>query len=370
MMAGNDLLKNFDRKTSGFRPGLVELLILIFILIAGLELYFDYNSRATTAHDNAGRLFAQASRNVQSKLKHIHDDVTLVLQSVRSTRDTKLLDTADTRSANSHFIKYLKQYPFITSVNIGDSDGNGYLILRLEDQLRNRITRGTDRGWVTWHVLDENGESTSNNRQRDSYDPRITTWYQNAVDQEGIVWSAPYLFRTTRDIGVTASMRLDSRKRGDVIGADIKLEDISSFFTAITRQISGMTAHLVTDDGTVIASSESLQLRSQLQQGQGTLPKINREQYPLVEKSLKSQGREKIFSFKSENRRFLSTIEPVEFSRGSHYKLVLTVPEDALKGTFLKDVAWKLLIELILLLVASAWYFSRRISPLKRINSP
>lgn len=367
MTAGNDLPANSARKTSVFRFGLVESFVLIFIFFTGFELYVDFHERVTTAHDNAGRLFAQASSSIQAKLKHIHDDVTLVLQSARILRTAKMLDTADTRSANTLFINYLRQYPFITSINIGDSAGNGYLLLRMEDQLRNRITRAADRGWITWLVLGEDGMISSRDRQRDNYDPRTTTWYRNAVNQEGIVWSDPYLFRTTRDIGVTASMRLDYRMNGDVIGADIKLEDISSLFAALTEQISGMTAQLITNDGSVIASSESRKFHDQLQQGKGALPKINREQYPLVEHALKSQTGEKIWPFKSGNRRFLATIEPVEFSQNSKYKLVLTVPEDALSGTFVKDAVWKLLVELILLLLACSWYFFRFIVPLRRI---
>lgn len=367
MTAGNELPTNSDRKTAGFRFGLVESFVLIFIFFTGFELYVDFHERVTTAHDNAGRLFAQSSNNVQAKLKQIHNGVGQVLQSVWTLRAANMLDIADTQSTNTLFINYLKQYPFITSVNIGDAAGNGYLILRMEDQLRNRITRAADRGWVIWFVLDEDGRVSAKDRQRDYYDPRTTTWYRNAVSQEGIAWSAPYLFRTTRDIGVTASMRLDYRQEGDVIGVDIKLEDISSLFAALAGQFSGMTAHLITDDGSVIASSDDRQFHQQLQKGKGTLPKIDRAQYPIVEKALKSQTKGKIWPFKADNRRYLATVETVEFSQNSKYKLVLTVPEDALSGSFVKDAAWKLLVELILLLAACSWYFFRYIIPLRRI---
>jgi PAS domain S-box-containing protein len=127
-----------------------------------------------------------------------------------------------------------------------------------------------------------------------------------------------------------------------------------------------MTAHLITDDGTVIASSER-QFLSQLRDGKGILPRIDKERYAVVAEALRSQTGDKVWLFKSGKRRFLATLEQVAFSPNGKYKLVLTVPEDALSGTFEKDAIWKLVVEFFLLFAAGAWYFFRYIVPLRRI---
>ena len=366
-MADNDPCKDPARKTLGFRFGLVESFILIFILFTGFELYVDYTERVTTAHNNAEKLFAQASNSVQSELRHIYDDVKQVLHSVRTFRGSNMFDPVNTRSANNLFVNYMKQYPFVTSINIGDSAGNGYLILRMGDQLRNRITRPDEKGWVAWFILGAGGEIVSTERLRDNYDPRTSPWYRNSISREEIFWSDPYIFRTTRDVGVTASMRIDNRTDKEVIGADIKLEDLSHLLAALTGHMKGMTAHLITDDGAVVASSEDKQFLSHLQQANGMLPRIGKDRYPVVEKALQSRTGDKIWLFRFDNKRFLAAMEPVSFFPNGKYRLVLTVPEEVLSGTFEKDAIWKLIVEFLLLTAACSWYFVRYIVPLRRI---
>lgn len=41
----------------------------------------------------------------------------------------------------------------------------------------------------------------------DAYDPRVRPWYQMALSQNGLVWTDPYVFFTSRQPGVTTADR-------------------------------------------------------------------------------------------------------------------------------------------------------------------
>jgi PAS domain S-box-containing protein len=367
-MAVNVSLNGPASRKWRMRFGLVESFVLIFILFTGFELLVDYNERISTAHKNAESLFVQMSRNVQTEFEDIQVAVNLILHSAKEYGDADLLNPANPRATNALFIFFLRQYPVISSINTGDAAGNGYLLLRTGQQLRNRIKKGEEKGWATWINLGEKGEFIFVEKLRDDYDPRTTPWYRNSVSREEIVWSDPYSMRTTRDVGITASMSIGSGKRsGEVIGADIMLKDMSQLLAGLTKEIKGLTAHLLTQDGTVIASSEVEQFLSLLPQNDEPLVRAGNGRYPSVEKALQARTGGKVQSFSFDNERFLAVIEPVSLSPKSKYKLVLTVSEKALAGNIVQDLLWKLILEFLLLTAAGVWYFFRYINPIIRI---
>mgnify|MGYP001576690712 CR=1 FL=1 len=351
------------------RFGLVESFILIFTLFAGIELFIDFNAKISAARKNAERLFVQTSKNVKVEFGYINNAVTMVLKSARSYRDANMLDFTNPWSANALFITYMRQYPFITSINSGDAAGSGYLILRTGEEWKNRIKKANEKGLVTWLILDEKGKVISTERHKDDYDPRKRPWYQNAVSQKEIVWSDPYIFRTTRDVGITASMRLNSGTGSrEVVGIDIMLKDMSHLLAGLAADVNGMAAHLIAQDGTVIACSEAEQFLSLLKKDDSSLPGIGEGRYPRVEAALQSRKGDKAFwSFTFKNKRFLAIMETVSFSPDRKFNLALTVPEDVMGGNFIHDALWKLVIFLILLTAASAWYIVRYLIPLRRI---
>jgi len=367
-MAINDSLTGPARQKWRLRFGLVESFILIFILFTGFELFVDYNERISSTRNHAENQFVQASKNVQVELADINDAINVILQSAKSYHDADIFDPVNARSANVLFISYLRQFPFFTSINTGDAAGSGYLLLRTGKQLRNRIKKADEKGLVTWFTLGEKGETIATEMRRDDYDPRKTPWYLNSVRKEGIAWSDPYSLRTTREVGITASMLLDSRPASkEVVGVDITLNDLSHKLAAFTAEIKGLRAYLITQNGTVIASSEVEQFLSTLPKDNDPLAKIGNGRYPIAEKALQSRAGGKARSFNFDNTKFLAIMEPISFLPTGQYNLLLTVPEEELVGNFARDALWKLILEFFLLSVAGVWCFFRYITPLKRI---
>jgi hypothetical protein len=149
---------------------------------------------------------------------------------------------------------HIKAHPYITSVNYGDTAGNGYLILWTEDRWKNRIKKGTEAGTVKWNVTDNQGNVLSWERREDDYDPRVRPWYINAVGSRSIRWSRPYIFRTTGDVGITASLAIESGKSKfpGVIAADVMLKDISRFFSDLKSGNKDLSIHLVSQEREIL----------------------------------------------------------------------------------------------------------------------
>ena len=88
----------------------------------------------------------------------------------------------------------------------------------------------------------------------DDFDPRQRDWYQGALKTEGVYWSRPYIFYTTRAPGITAAIRFTQAGDMDrVFGVDITLEALSGFLATLPIGRSGHAA-IVDRDGDLIAA--------------------------------------------------------------------------------------------------------------------
>jgi len=88
----------------------------------------------------------------------------------------------------------------------------------------------------------------------DDFDPRKRDWYQGALKSDGVYWSRPYIFYTTRAPGITAAIRFTQAGDMDrVFGVDITLEALSGFLASLPIGHTGHAA-IVDHDGDVIAA--------------------------------------------------------------------------------------------------------------------
>jgi len=81
------------------------------------------------------------------------------------------------------------------------------------------------------------------------YDPRTRPWYTEAQEKGTAAWTRPYVFASTKIVGVTFAQRLASRN--GVIGADVTLPQLGNFLLsqAITP---GSLAVIFNSDGELI----------------------------------------------------------------------------------------------------------------------
>ncbi len=165
----------------------------------------------------------------------------------------------DAEAFNRIFIPHLKARPQVSSVLFADDAGREILLLRMPDgQWHNRLTDverdGQRQRWLEWSAA---GELLKFDTRERDYDPRKRPWHIGAMglaEELSVHWTEPYVFATTRDLGITASTRWSPgmNQRRYVLAFDVMLADLS----AVTRDIrigeSGAAA-VTTLDGRLVA---------------------------------------------------------------------------------------------------------------------
>jgi class 3 adenylate cyclase len=162
---------------------------------------------------------------------------------------------------------------------IGNELGDEYLLLERDSLWINRITKEGSEKEPSINVYlretEEMLEKVGEDRLDRKYDPRSRPWFQLALDNPPdsvISWTDPYIFFTTEQPGITASIRWqDPVTKIDYICAiDVLITDLSDFTTTIN----------ITENGKVFILSEQLDVIG-LPRDQKFLNKNVRNEYSL-----------------------------------------------------------------------------------------
>jgi Cache domain len=161
-----------------------------------------------------------------------------------------------------YFFEQLSLWPQIAGLYVGYPDGSFFYVMRSDQEAvggtRTKVIRQHSQAReveLTWRDADYSPVKSASDPE-DPYDPRERSWYRDAVDQQGSIWTKPYIFFTSRKPGITLATAI-ARQDGTlaaVLGVDIEMSEISSFLTRSSLGIRG-SAYIATAEGEVIAHS-------------------------------------------------------------------------------------------------------------------
>ena len=272
------MTKNQTKNKKPFRCNLGLLIGCIFssLLVAlGLSvIFYTYENQKQRALETTENIFELSSIHTEEKLSGlIHSvksfvTVSSALQSLGAGGAEKMSILLP------YFMQSFVTIPWMESFYVGYSDGSFYMIqaIRGNEKIQ-QATSAPDQAAYAMKIIPPD---VAKNKQIqfsyfdseltlletreeafDHYDPRKREWYNNAISENKIVITKPYLFFTTQQIGITMAHSL--RQGAGVVGAD-------SVLTAIARllqnhKITPSTQIVLLDSqGQVILSADDADL--------------------------------------------------------------------------------------------------------------
>ncbi|HUK59430.1 MAG TPA: cache domain-containing protein [Stellaceae bacterium] len=254
--------------------------IAAVILVAGAAiLYSEYSSDLARAQDEAGRLFAERAASADVQIDTLVDHAIdlagkapgekgigePVSDNGRAHPALDFLDAA-VDSAPSIYAAYygLADGGFIEVIAthgnpevlkaLGAPDGTVRVIRTVVPEEGHEVTQD-------WSFLDSAGAVLGERSDPSpAFDPRQTTWYQRALNQDAPVFTRPYVFSSMPVMGVTA-VRYLAASHG-VFGVDFLLSDLSRF----------IAEHPVSANGALYIFDNSLDLLAAAPDGPNGVP--------------------------------------------------------------------------------------------------
>jgi adenylate cyclase len=289
----------------------------------------------------------------------------------RPGKVTKAQRQAATR-LNTLLLPRLLQLPEFSSVQVATSVGDGFLILQLPSgHIRNRVVSRERWGSQTlWFDVNEEGAPTSPQWQTLDYDPRKRAWYTGLEGQPDgeVYWTAPYVFFTTKDLGITASIKRHDAGLTYVIAYDVLLTAITDFTQADTNQLStNAQIAIFTDTWQALGLPRHERFSSPEDIRQAFLRPVAELEMPefaaavakarkvkVVSKALQeTQGA--IFPFTFRGEKWWAGVSPYPLGKARHLWIAILVPNDDLLEGITQQRIY-LLIATIVALVAALLY--------------
>ena len=216
----------------------ISTLFFLLVLMAGGSIAWVSYTRSAdmmerAAADLLGRISRQIAAETETLLKPVGASVRLLARSPVTRAGT--LETR--REQLASFREALLASPSASAFYIGYEDRDFFLLLRLANRSDRDLMgappgaayllQSIDHGSGRFVFLDEDLATLRSDPRPDygtAYDPTRRSWYGQALAGPEPIQTEPYLFASTRKLGVTVARHTDTGR--SVVGADIRLETL------------------------------------------------------------------------------------------------------------------------------------------------
>jgi adenylate cyclase len=275
---------------------------------------------------------------------------------------------------NTLLLPLMRLFPEMSSLQVANARGDGFLIIRLDaGRIRNRVVSRERWGTRTlWFDVDQEGRPQSPEWQEVDYEPRSRAWYVGLKDvpDEEVFWTEPYIFFTTKDLGITASVKWHDRGLEYVFAADILLTSITDFTRRDTTQLSKYSQTAVyTKDWRVVGLPRHQKYQDQESVRRALLLRIDEIQIPELHaavnmtrrhqeigKTIKESGKV-IFSYESQGETWWAGVTSYPLGKKRQLRIGILVPNNDLLEGITQLRLHILVATLVTLLAALAYSF-------------
>jgi len=246
-----------------FKVSIVTAILLIIVVMTLATLGNVWLISSRTAEKTAGRLFESVTQSAHQRLDRLADEIFMLANlGATETRMTTVSGNGLDAPPLPFLFAALKENPSLYSLYFGFNDGSflqvisagrGGQILTAHDApegtrwivrtISSQVT--TDKQTQSAHprvqtftflnqMLRPIGEKIDHAPR---YDPRMRPWFESAISTEKAQLSAPYVFNSLQQPGLTASRRLNGG--GGVFGVDVTLTELSNFISSMDVSENG-----------------------------------------------------------------------------------------------------------------------------------
>ena len=256
---------------------IVTLFVLLVVAVGGVITWYNHMEDRKLIVSASQELIQAIGGSAASALASIGKPVELALDLLARERLGEAGSLGERMDSVPMLADALERNPSLSALYVGYGNGDFFLLRPLRDDAMLRVRfnpparaayvaqsiehdrSGAIRG--TYVFLDEQRRLLER-READEYvfDPRTRGWYQQALAATAQIKTAPYVFFTTGEFGLTYA-RQSHVRAGAVLGADLTLRDLSR---TLQQHRLTPTSELVLfmEDGSTLAydRSERMQL--------------------------------------------------------------------------------------------------------------
>ena len=256
----------------------------LLVALGGIVTYYTYENQKKTALLNTEKIFQFSSIQTEEKLFTMIHSVESFVAVSSALKSIGRNNVENLSLLLPYFNQSFQSLPWMTSFYAGLDDGSFYMIQALRDNefLREVYSAPEEAVYAVKTISASEGDGQGRMEFRfydgslvllqrriepyDGYDPRQRNWYMDGIAGSETVITAPYIFFSSKQIGITVAHALDGGE--GVVGADTVLTTLAHLLQK-QKLTSSTRIVMMEKDGTFILSADSGDLE-QLQNRQKT----------------------------------------------------------------------------------------------------
>ena len=328
------------------RVSIASVVVFSMLLVAVVVIALGWHGAKQSLLDTAARAASDSGALVTERTRRLLEPAQSTLRQLTFDPIGSSRNLDDRMQRLFVFAEELAVNPLISAVYVGFDDGQFFLARPLDNEaVRQRFKAPAKSNFVVQSVslakdgrervgeqvfLDAENHIVERRAVPDyQFDPRTRPWYQKAENTIAQVLTEPYVFFTTRQVGLTLSQSV--RGGGAVIGIDMVLDDLSASLGDM-RMTSSAELALVDSHGMVLAYPDMSKV---LVEGSGrfSFRSINELDVPALRlfSAMDAPQLQPRF-FDVAGRETLGVVLPFDVWPGQSMRLLVTAPVDELLG--------------------------------------
>jgi len=348
--------------------------VMIFFACAAI-VWVNYVQGQKVVLAAAENLFDRIHRENSNEIMALRAPLESVIAVMRNApiTDAKSLDSR--RQSLPAFVDVLNRDSKVSALYVGYQDGDFFLVRALRNEAERRqfaapqhaeyLLQSIERrdGMTPrWVLLDAALNTISESSPSGyTFDPRTRPWFGEAMKDGKIIVTAPYVFATTGNVGITIA---GSAKHGlAVVGADMRLDQISQSLQK--SRVTPSTLLAVYDGaGSVLAHGDPSRETAKGADGKPVLLQIADLSPVLGEGAANAKTYARSARTTVDGRDWMMKIASIGVEPGKSYQLVVAAPLDELLSESRRLLIRNLLFAILIVAatVPVSYWMARRIA--------
>ena len=375
------------RRQLPLRIHIATLFIALILLLGGAVIWNSYAKTTRLMLRTAAERFDRIADQTARQLQVLVTPVAITVDLLAWQRLTFAASLTERLDSLSYLRAALAQSEHLSALYVGYDDGDFFLLRRLPADSPLRAAHAApDQARYLAQSVEHNEEKVAtaaflffdadlNLLRRDAkpdytFDPRTRPWYRLAQTRTERIRTDPYLFFTTREVGITLARRATTGMA--VVGADLTLRDLSATLAA-SRFLASTQLALFDDRSQVIAHPEAARLLRENDAGEprlARLAELNEPALTQLDQDWRDPERRAArldpdgFTLQIAGQNWRGIVKTLPFQGGAPLSLALAVPEGELlaDAAQIRNQSVLITMGLVLLALPITWLLARRIA--------
>ena len=238
------------------RKFLISGLFIGITLLVGIIIVSSYYSskKAMLKHANAIMdTISEFALDKSSSYLNIAKDAAYLTQKLEAKN---VVSSKNKELMIQYFYEQLQINKQFSSIYYASNDGEFMMLLRLENGFLFKHTYEKNKIRVSKKQTYDRylSKTITSTIEKDSFDPRIRSWFQKAIEEKKLIWTSPYVFYTLQTLGITTASPIYNEKEEiqGVVGVDIEIKELSNFIASLKISKQGKV-FMMNQDEKIIA---------------------------------------------------------------------------------------------------------------------